>query len=311
MREAFSKALIKLGRDHTNLVVLDGDCSHSTRTYRFQDVYPYRFINAGIAEQNMVGMAAGMAKAGLVPIVCGFAAIMVHRAAEQLVQSLAYASTNVKMIGHYAGFTAASEGAPHHSIADLALVRSVPGMTILCPVDDGDVDNCLRRALEISGPVYVRLARNPVVERVDAEWIPCSGYRLTRREGSVAIVCIGAMSEVALDTAAQLEALGVKALVIALQQLKPLPAGLLGELDSERRVMIVTIEDHNVLGGLGGAIAEAIGGGEKPLLRFGIADEFTQSGSYETLLSGLKLTPRDIAANIVNAIEAKEIKESV
>ncbi|MET3620256.1 transketolase family protein [Burkholderia ambifaria] len=311
MREAFSRALIELGSEREDLVVLDGDCSHSTRTYRFQRAYPDRFINAGIAEQNMVGMAAGMAKAGLVPVVCGFAAIMMHRAAEQLVQSLAYASANVKMIGHYAGFTAASEGAPHHSIADLALVRSIPGMTILCPVDDGDVDGCLRRALSIHGPVYLRLARNPVAQRHDADWVQCSGYRRSGREGSVAIVCIGAMSEIALQTAAKLDELGVAAFVIALQQLKPLPDALLGELSSESRMLIVTIEDHNVLGGLGGAIAEAFGESEKPVLRFGIADEFTQSGNYDELLRGLKLAPGDIAGNIVNALKAREIKESV
>lgn len=311
MREAFSDALVEVGREREDLVVLDGDCSHSTRTHRFRDVYPHRFVNAGIAEQNMVGMAAGMAKAGLVPIVCGFAAIMVHRAAEQLVQSLAYAIANVKMVGHYAGVTAALEGAPHHSIADIALVRSIPGMTILCPVDDGDVEVCLRRALDIPGPVYLRLGRNPVAKRPDADWMPCSGYRRSKRQGSIAIVCIGTMSDVALQTAARLNELGIAAVVMAVQQLKPLPAALVMDLTSEHRVLIVTIEDHNVIGGLGGAIAEAVGSGEKPILRFGIADEFTQSGTYDALLDGLNLTPVALAGCIVNAIEAKKTKESM
>ncbi|MPW18771.1 1-deoxy-D-xylulose-5-phosphate synthase [Paraburkholderia piptadeniae] len=309
MREAFSNSLIRLGAERQDLVVLDGDCSHSTRTYRFQDAYPQRFINAGIAEQNMVGMAAGMAKAGLVPIVCGFAAIMVHRAADQLVQSLAYAGTNVKLVGHYAGVTASSEGAPHHSIADLALVRSIPNMTILCPADDGEVESCLRQALDITGPVYLRLARNPVPVRPDVSWVIRDGYQQTRSDGGIVIVSIGVMLDVAVQTAAQLNSLGVVTSVVALQRLKPLPHELSEALASDRWSLIVTIEDHNVVGGLGGAIAEAVGHKGKPVLRYGIEDMFTQSGTYDELLSGLNLRAADIAGSIVHAVEARDVKE--
>lgn len=308
MREAFSKSLVALGAERQDIVVLDGDCSHSTRSYRFQDAYPQRFINAGIAEQNMIGMAAGMAKAGLIPIVCGFAAILVHRAAEQLVQSLAYAGTNVKVIGHYAGVTASSEGAPHHSIADLALIRSIPNMTILCPADDGEVDCCLRQALDIAGPVYLRLARNAVPARADIDWIVRDGYWQSRRDGEIVIVSIGTMVDVALQIAARLHSRDLATCVIALQRIKPLPVGLLDELTSDRRSRIVTIEDHNVIGGIGGAIAEALGYSGKPVLRYGIEDAFTQSGGYDELLSGLNLSAAKIAGSILNSLNARDVK---
>ncbi|ASL49064.1 1-deoxy-D-xylulose-5-phosphate synthase (plasmid) [Burkholderia sp. AD24] len=311
MRDAFATALLALAGEYPNLAVLDGDCSHSTRTYQFQERYPNRFINAGIAEQNMVSMAAGMEKAGLLPIVCGFAAIMVHRAAEQLVQSVAYTTSNVKVIGHYAGVSAAFEGAPHHSIADLALIRSIPNMTVLCPVDDGDVEACLREALSTDGPVYLRLARNPVTARSASEpWRRADGYWLCG-EGDVAIVAIGAMSPVALQTAARLRRDGISARVFAVRRLKPLPRAFVNELTSGRYATIATIEDHNVVGGLGGAIAEATSTHAGRVVRFGIADTFTQSGTYDDLLAGLGLTADQISRAISRALEAHVTKEAI
>lgn len=311
MREPFSAALISLAGERQDLVVLDGDCSHSTRTYRFADIYPERFINAGIAEQNMIGMAAGMSKAGLVPIVCGFAAIMVHRAAEQLVQSVAYCNANVKVIGHYAGFTAASEGAPHHAIADLALIRAVPNITILCPVDDEDVSPCLREALETPGPVYLRLGRNPVPANPDAHWIARNGFKESGERSSIVILAIGCMCEVAIATAEHLKASGLNAYVVAVQRVKPFSEVLHAVLVSGMTELIVTIEDHSTTGGLGASASEVIGSYGKPLLRFGVPDVFTQSGTYNDLLMGLKLTAGDIARDVAGSLNHQRAKESV
>ncbi|MFC5428820.1 transketolase family protein [Paraburkholderia denitrificans] len=309
MREPFSTALINLGSEHENLVVLDGDCSHSTRTYRFADIYPQRFINAGIAEANMIGMAAGMSRAGLLPIVCGFAAILVHRAAEQLVQSIAYSNANVKVVGHYAGFTAASEGAPHHAISDLALVRAIPDMTILCPVDDEDVEDCLREAVETPGPVYLRLGRNPVPRRAGARWITRNGYKKSEERGSIVIFSTGGMCDVALETTERLRASGLNASLIAVRRIKPFPDALHALLASSESELIVTIEDHSTTGGLGGAISEALGAHGKPLLRFGVPDTFTQSGTYSELLRGLKLTASEIARNVTCLFRQKHTRE--
>jgi transketolase len=297
VRDAFAGVLLAARESDERLYVLDGDCARSTRTSRLGQRYPGSFLNAGIAEQNMVGMAAGLALAGLRPVVSGFASIVVGRAAEQLILSVALPDLPVTVVGHYAGLSGALEGAPHHATTDLAVMRAIPNMRIWVPADDADVLVAGGLALAASGPAYLRLTRDPVPPVSGGRWHG-DGLRIWDRDGAgVAIVAAGIPVGAAITAAEHLAADGIRATVAAVLRVKPLPAAeLLAAVAGTR--LVVTVEEHSRIGGLGSAVAElcAERGGPR-VVRLGIGDWFTETGSHPELLAKYGLDGPGIAAS--------------
>jgi transketolase len=287
MRDAFAPVLRRARERDERIFVLDGDCAHSTRSGRLADRYPESFLNAGIAEQNMMGMAAGLALAGLRPVVSGFASIVVGRAAEQILLSVALPALPVLIAGHYAGMSGALEGAPHHAITDLAFLRSVPGMRIWVPADDTDVEPVGAAALAdaAEGPTYLRLCRDPVPAVPGGERADDGLRRWPVPDPRVTLVACGVAVGPAVAAAAELTGRGLATAVIGVLRLKPLPGRRLRALIGNS-ALVVSVEEHNVIGGLGSAVAELLAEhGGPPLRRLGIADTFTETGPYPQLLA--------------------------
>ena len=305
MRDAFADALIAARERDPLLFVLDGDCSRSTRTSRFEELFPQSFLNVGIAEQNLVGVAAGLALRGFRPVACSFAAILTSRAAEQIMLAVAYQHLPVVLAGHYAGLSGAYEGAPHHSIADLAYLRAVPGLDVWVPADDEDVAPLLDEALLRDSPAYVRLSRDPISSGALREWRDGLGWCRVHGDGAdVALVACGVGVREAVHAAELLEPLGVDTRVLGLLRLKPLdPDGLRAALGGAG--LVVTVEEHSVNGGLGAAVAEALAPNPVPLRRVGIRDTFTETGPYDDLLRAYGVTAEAIADAALDAIGAR------
>lgn len=291
MRDAFGRALIDAAARRVDLMVLDADNATSTRTQWLADARPKQFVNLGIAEQNMLGFAAGLALAGHRALVCGFASMILNRAYDQLVQSVAYQGLPVKIAGHYAGLSAAREGAVHHATLDVALMRAVPGMEVLLPGCDADVPEALEMLLRGAGPGYLRLARDPVADLPppDAGSLP-EGWRAWGEQGALLIVTAGACSGLALRAAQRLRERGTPAAVVSLSRLKPVPTKALAPWLSAAPA-VATVEDHSILGGLGTTVAELLAECPgPPLVRHGVRDTFTESGSLDDLWERYGLT---------------------
>lgn len=296
MRDAFGAALLRNCKADERLFVLDGDCSHSTRSGLIAGDLPRSFLNAGIAEQNMMGMAAGLALAGLRPVVSGFASIVVGRAAEQILLSVALPGLPVTIAGHYAGMSGALEGAPHHAITDIAFMRSVPGMHVWVPADDADAEILCTEVLRHDGPDYIRLCRDPVAP-LDGGPRTSGDIRLWQRPGSVIVfVACGIAVGECVRAADILEGQGIPAAVLGTLRLKPFPDAEVAELIRSCS-LVVTVEEHTIFGGLGSCVAEtiAIRGGPR-LLRLGIQDTFTETGPYRKLLDKYGIEGASIAA---------------
>jgi transketolase len=284
MRDAFGRALLDVATTYEDLLVLDADNATSTRTEWLGRARPAQFLNVGIAEQNMVGMAAGLALAGYRPLVCGFAAMVLNRGYDQVMQSIAYQGLPVTIAGHYAGLSAAREGAVHHAIADLALMRAVPGMHIVVPGCDADVPESLDLALRANVPGYLRLSRDPVADLPPPDHGSlAAGLRAWGGPAPTLIVTAGSCTALALAAAQRLQACGPAVAVVSLSRLKPLPASRLAPWTAAAG-RVVTVEDHSVIGGVGSAVAEFLA--ERPgppLVRHGITDRFTETGSADEL----------------------------
>ena len=307
-RAAYGEALAEIGADR-RIVVLDADLQCCTRTDKFAALYPERSRNVGIAEANMVGMAAGLAACGKTVFVNSFAMFTAGRAFEQIRNSLAYPRLNVKVIGTHAGVTVGKDGATHECIEDLAVMRAIPGMTVLSPCDANETRLLTRAIAEYDGPCYMRLGRMDVDECTDS--IPGYKFELGKAaklaEGDdVAIIATGLMVQEALKAREALKAEGISAAVLDIHTVKP--------LDSEAVVAaaraagcVVTAEEANVLGGLGGAVAETLGEScPVPLLRVGIQDEFGRSGDPYELMKIYHITAADIAAKARLAVSLKK-----
>jgi transketolase len=281
LREAYIDELIEIARDEPRLVVLDADVSRTSRSRRFRDAYPDRHYNIGVAEQDMIGVAAGMATAGLRPVTITFAVFTTMRAAEPVRTSICYPALDVTVIGGYAGFSNSKDGATHHSIEDIAITRAFPNLAVLSPSDANLTRAVIRAAVAHEGPAYIRLEYEAVPSHHprDVVFEIGRGYRL--REGrDVTIASYGVAVVRALEAADILAAGGIEAEVLDLASLKPLDTGLL--LDSvDRTGAIVVVEDHNVEGGIGSAIArELLEAGVRPRFRaLGVRDTFTESAS--------------------------------
>lgn len=301
-REAYGEALAEIGEEIKDIVVLDADLSGSTKTAVFAKKYPERFFNIGIAEQDLMGTAAGFATCGKIPFASTFAIFATGRAFEQVRNSICYPKLNVKIAATHAGLTVGEDGATHQSIEDLALMRTLPNMTVINPADAVEAKKAVRAAAAHEGPVYLRFGRLAVetIFEEDSEFEIGKG-KILREGNDIAIIATGIMVGEALKAAEILEKSGLKAMVINIHTLKPIDEEII--LKAAECGAIITAEEHTIIGGLGSAVAEVLA--EKkptPIKRIGIKDKFGQSGKPEELLKLYNLTAEDIVK------AAKEIK---
>ena len=305
-RHAYGEALKAVGSDK-RIVALDGDVSTCTMSVIFGKEYPERFFNVGIAEGNMLGMAAGLSTMGYIPFAHAFAMFMAGRGYDQIRNSICYPGLNVKCVGTHAGLSVGEDGATHQCIEDIALMRAIPGMTVICPADAVETEAAVKAMVDYEGPVYLRLGRLPVDIVNNFEGYEFKiGKAVELKEGKdVTIFATGLMVPDALKAARQLEAEGIDARVINMHTIKPLDEEAVLKAAKETGC-IVTAEEHNVLGGLGGAVAEVVA--EKcpvPVVRVGVKDCFGRSGNALELLKLYHLTAEDIAEAAKKAIAAK------
>lgn len=299
-RESYGNALKELGSEKADLVVLDADLAGATKTSVFRDAYPDRHIDCGIAEANMMGVAAGLAAAGKVPFASTFAMFAAGRGYEQIRNSIGYPGLNVKIGATHAGVSVGEDGGSHQCLEDIALMRVIPGMTVIVPSDDIEARAAVRAAYEIDGPVYLRFARLPSGIINDKESYQFEvGKGVLLREGTdVTIVTCGLEVEASLQAAELLKEEGIDAEVINIHTIKPLDQEIIVR-SASKTGRVVTVEEHSIIGGLGGAVAEALGENHPvPIKRIGIRDVFGQSGSGAQLLSYYGLDSRGIAEQI-------------
>lgn len=295
-RDSYGATLQQLAAEHPELVVLDADLSAATRTSMFQKVAPERFFDCGIAEANMIGVAAGLSTMGLVPFVSSFAMFAAARAYEQILNSIAYPRLNVKIGASHGGISVGEDGASHQCCEDFALMRSIPGMVVLCPADDVEAKAAVKAAYEHEGPVYLRFGRLAVpVFHDEANYKFEIGKGEVLRDGDdLAILATGLETAEALKAAEQLAAEGVNARVINLCSIKPLDTELV--LKAARECgKVVTCEEHSIIGGLGEAVCALLS--EKrptPVRRIGVNDEFGHSGPAGPLLKQFGLSAEHI-----------------
>lgn len=285
MRKAYGEALVELGRARRDVVVLSADVSSSDFSYMFEQAFPDRFFNVGIAEPALVDTAVGLANSGLVPIANTFAFLFSTRALEMVRTHLCYGRANVKLAGAYAGLSDSFDGPTHHSISDVAILRSLPRMTIVVPADALAVTRLLPQVAAWKGPVFFRLSRNEVPQIYTDAYQPEIGKGLTLVEGDDAtIIACGVLVARALQAAEALRREGIHARVVELHTVKPLDAELVTRCARETGA-IVTAEEHTIIGGLGGAVAECLADTcPAPMERIGLADTFAESGPYFDLL---------------------------
>lgn len=283
-RASYGEALAALGEKYPKLVVLDADLAGATMTIKFKEKYPDRFIDCGIAEGNMISVAAGLAAAGMVPFASSFAMFAAGRAYEQVRNSVGYPHLNVKIGATHAGISVGEDGATHQCNEDIALMRTIPGMTVISPCDDIEAKAAVEAAIEYVGPVYLRFGRfaAPVINPPDYKFEMGKGVVL--RDGcDVTIIATGLMVGTALEAAQRLEAEGVSAAVINIHTIKPLDDELVGKY-AAKTGCIVTAEEHSVIGGLGSAVRDSIAKAPVPVVSLGMNDEFGKSGAAAVLL---------------------------
>ena len=308
-RAAYGKALVELAEKYPKLVVLDADLSKATMTKDFAAAYPDRFFDCGIAENNMTGIAAGMATAGLKPFTNTFAMFAAGRAFEQVRNSIAYPHLNVKVVGSHGGISVGEDGATHQCIEDFALMRALPGMLVCCPCDGHEMKLAVEALLNYEGPAYLRLQRS--VEDIFTDEVEGYSFELgkgvTLREGKdVTIIATGLMVGMARKAAEILAAEGIDARVIDMHTIKPLDEELVLKAARETGA-IVTSEEHTVIGGLGSAVAELLA--EKcpvPVVRHGVNDTFGRSGKAGEVLAHYGLTPEKLAEKAREALALKK-----
>ncbi|MBR5319561.1 MAG: transketolase family protein [Peptococcaceae bacterium] len=305
-RDAYGQALAELGAINDRVVVLDADLSKSTKTNDFKKVYPERFFNLGIAEQNLLGTAAGFAAAGKIPFASSFAVFAVGRAYDQIRNSIAYPNLNVKIAATHAGLTVGEDGGSHQMLEDIALMRAVPNMTVIVPADGVETKQAVMAAAEHQGPVYIRLGRPKVPVLFGDDYKFEIGKGVVLREGTdVTLVGTGIMVSKAMEAADLLAADGISAAVVNISTIKPLDNGLITEM-AQKTGAVVTCEEHNIYGGLGSAVAEVlVETCPVPMARVGVEDKFGESGLPDQLLEKYGLTAASIAEK-AKAVVAKK-----
>ncbi|EOS47588.1 transketolase family protein [Lachnospiraceae bacterium JLR.KK009] len=304
-RDSYGNALAELGREHDNLVVLDADLAAATKTGVFQKEFPDRHIDCGIAECNMMGIAAGIASTGKVPFASSFAMFAAGRAFEQVRNSIGYPHLNVKIGATHAGISVGEDGATHQCNEDIALMRTIPGMTIINPADDVEAKAAVRAAYEMDGPVYLRFGRLavPVInDRPDYKFEVGKGVLL--REGTdVTIVATGLCVGASLEAAEQLAAEGISAEVINIHTIKPLDTELI--INSAKKTgKVVTAEEHSVIGGLGSAVCDCLcENAPTPVCKIGVYDVYGESGPAAKLLEKYGLDAQGIYEKVKNFVK--------
>jgi transketolase len=305
-RDAYGDALVGLGKKRNDVVVLDADLSGSTKTAKFAKVFPDRFFNIGIAEQDMMGTAAGLAVAGKLPFVSTFAIFATGRAWEQVRQSICYPNLNVKIVASHSGITVGEDGGSHQSVEDIAVMRVIPHMTVIVPADGPETLQAIEAAAEYKGPCYVRVGRSKVSSLFGDDYKFKIGKAHVFNEGKdAAIIATGIMVAEALKARDLLKAEGIDAGVINMSTIKPLDSDAVVAA-AKRCGAIVTAEEHSIIGGLGGAVAEALGeSAPVPMVRIGVKDKFGTSGDHEGLLKHYGISANDIAAAVKEVIKKK------
>ncbi len=305
-REAYGNALASLGEKY-DFVVLDADLAAATKTGVFKKKYPERFFDCGIAEGNMVGVAAGLAAAGKTVFASSFAMFAAGRAFEQIRNSVGYPHLNVKIGATHAGISVGEDGATHQCNEDIALMRTIPGMTIINPADAVEAAAAVEAAININGPVYLRFGRAAVPTLYGDDYKFEVGKGVKLKEGKdVTIVATGLMVSLALEAAEALKAEGICAEVINIHTIKPLDADIIIE-SAKKTGAVVTAEEHSVIGGLGGAVCEALAESYPvPVVKVGVEDRFGQSGKVPVLLEEYGLTAANIAEKARKAIAMKK-----
>ena len=306
-RDAYGEALVELGGEMDNLVVLDADLAAATKTGMFKKAYPDRFFDCGIAESNMMGVAAGLSTTGKVVFASTFAMFAAGRAFEQVRNSIGYPHLNVKIGATHAGISVGEDGATHQCNEDIALMRTIPGMTILNPADAVETRLAVRAAAAMKGPVYLRFGRLAVPTVFDDSYRFEIGKGVQLVQGSdVTIIATGLMVGEALAAAQQLKNEGISARVINMATIKPLDKDIVIKAAAETGA-IVTAEEHNIIGGLGGAVAEAVCETRPvPVLRVGVEDSFGMSGPAVELLKRYGLCAEKIVAKAKEAVALKK-----
>lgn len=299
-RESYGATLVELGAEHPEIVVLDADLAAATKTAMFKKAYPDRHIDCGIAEADMIGIAAGLSTVGFVPFASSFAMFAAGRAFEQVRNSVGYPHLNVKIGATHAGITVGEDGATHQCNEDIALMRTIPGMVVMNPSDDIEARACVRAAYEYEGPVYMRFGRFavPVInDRPDYHFEIGKGNVL--KEGTdLTIVATGLCVNSALEAAEMLKADGVEAEVINICTIKPLDEDLI--VKSARKTgKVVTVEEHSVIGGLGSAVCDALcKAAPTPVCKLGVQDVYGESASAQVLLEKYKLDGKGVYQSI-------------
>ena len=304
-RDSYGNALAELGKEHENLVVLDADLAAATKTGVFKKAYPERFIDCGIAEANMTGVAAGLSTCGKVPFISSFAMFVAGRAFEQVRNSIGYPHLNVKIGATHAGITVGEDGATHQCNEDIALMRTIPGMVIINPADDVEARAAVKAAYEYEGPVYLRFGRLalPIIYNESSYKFEIGKGEILRDGKDVTIVATGAMVSNSLEAAEKLAADGIEAKVINIHTIKPLDEELVVAAAKETG-KVVTVEEHSVIGGLGSAVCDTLAQkAPTQVMKIGMNDTFGESGPAVELLKKYKLDAESIYEKIKNFVK--------
>ncbi|GAB4434829.1 MAG: transketolase family protein [Turneriella sp.] len=305
-RDGYGAALVEIGAANPKVVVLDADLSGSTKTKKFSEKYPERFFNYGVAEQNLIGQAAGFALSGLIPVASSFAMFAAGRAWEIFRNSVCYPHLNVKVAATHAGITLGEDGASHQIIEDLALTRVMPGLAVLVPADYYQAAAAIKTAVAYEGPVYLRLGRPNVPSIYSADdAVRVGGSNVLQTGGKVVFIAAGVMVFEAWKAAALIEKeTGTKVTVIDAYSVKPLDEATILRATADAQ-LVVTFEEHNILAGLGGAVAELLAEKQpRRVHRIGLRDEFGQSGDSATLMKHYKLTAETMLPDLLALIKS-------
>ena len=296
-RNGFGEAIVELGKENRDILVVDIDIGKSCKTGDFRKQLPDQYLNVGIAEQNGAGLAAGLATCGKIPFVVTYAASGSMRICEMIRQEIAYPNLNVKIACSHGGLTPANDGASHQAIEDMGILRTIPNMTVIMPADYSSAKTLVKAAAKFNGPVYLRFTRDAVPVIYDEnEEFEIGKAKLLREGKDVSLIANGDTVCIALQAAELLAAKGISAKVLDMHTIKPLDVDAVASC-IEQTGKIVTVEDHNILNGLGSAVAEVMAEcGKGKLKRVGVLDQFGQSAPYERLLAMNGITAENVAA---------------
>lgn len=304
-RDSYGETLVELGKENPNIIVLDADLAEATKTNMFKKAFPDRFFDAGIAEGNLVGIGAGLAASGKIPFVSSFAMFLAGRAYEQIRNSIGYPHLNVKLAATHGGISVGEDGATHQMLEDFGLMRMIPGMVVLSPSDDIEARAAVRAAAEYDGPVYIRFGRLavPVINDPENFEFEIGKGKILKEGNDLTLIATGLPVSATLEAADNLEEDGISAEVINISSIKPLDADLIIE-SAKKTGKVITVEEHNIVGGLGSAVAETLAENVPVYVkRIGIKDTFGQSGPADELLKVFGLDADGIYEQVKEYIE--------